>query len=263
MAWSSDGKFLAAAGGVPGQAGEVVLFDTQAWKPVRTLTGHTEVVYAVAWKPNSRELATGSLDKTACIWDGATGKVTHVIKDHAEGVMGVAYSPDGKMLATGSLDRSAKIFDTSTWKRLAALTAHQDGVTRVAFNQNGTRLATAGLDRTVRVWTIKTGTMENPDRTMGEGDTVNACVFSPDGSLLVWGASNNVVKVFNGDGTQQKREMKEPPGLGVQRGRRQRQPDGRGRHAGRQSVVLGCQSGQTPALSDAAAGRSENRNAGK
>jgi WD40 repeat protein len=47
VAWSSDGKCLAAAGGVLGQAGEVVLFDAQTWKPVRTLIGHTEVVYAV------------------------------------------------------------------------------------------------------------------------------------------------------------------------------------------------------------------------
>lgn len=210
VAWSNNGKTLAAAGGAPGQAGEVLLFDTQTWKPLRTLTGHTDVIYAVAWKPNSMELATGSLDKTACIWDGANGKITRTIKDHADGVMGIVYSPDGKMLATASMDRSAKIFDTTSWKRLATLTAHQDGVTRVAFNQNSTRLATAGLDRTVRIWTIKMGGMENPDRTLGEGDIINACVFSPDGSLLVWGASNSIVKVFNGDGTQQKREMKEP-----------------------------------------------------
>ena len=209
VAWSSDGKYLAAAGGVPGQAGEVIIYDAQTWKPLRTLAGHTEVVYAVAWKPGSMELATGSLDKTACIWDGAAGKITHIIKDHAEGVVGVAYSPDGKLLATGSLDRSAKIFDTASWKRLAALTGHQDGVTRVAFNQTGKLLATSGLDKTVRVWTIKKDGMENPDRTLGEGDIINACVFSPDGSLLVWGAGNNVVKVFNENGTQQKREMKD------------------------------------------------------
>ena len=209
LAWSSDGNTLAVAGGTPGMAGEVVLFDTHTWQPIRKLVGHTEVVYAVAWKPNSIELATGSLDKTACIWDGSTGKLLRTIKDHAEGVMGIAYSPDGKILATGSLDRSAKLFDTATWKRLSALTAHQDGVTRVAFNQNGTRIATAGLDRTVRIWTIKPGTIENPDRTLGEGDIINACTFSPDGNLLVWGASNSTVKVFNGDGTQQKREIKE------------------------------------------------------
>ena len=210
LAWSSDGKLLACAGGEAGKAGEIILLDTAAWKPLRKLEGHTEVVYAVAWKPNTHELATGSLDKTARIWNGDTGQCTRTIKDHAEGVMGVAYSPDGKLLATGSLDRSAKIFDTTTWKRQSALTAHQDGITRVAFNQNGTRLATSSLDKTVRVWTIKPGTVENPDRTMGEGDSINACAFSPDGNLLVWGASNNVVKVFNGDGTQQKREWKDP-----------------------------------------------------
>ena len=230
VAWSSDGKILAAAGGAAGQSGEVVLLDTLTWKQLRTLTGHTDVVYAVAWKPNRMELATGSLDKTACIWDGATGKMIHKIKDHAEGVMGVTYSPDGKMLATASLDRSAKIFDTSSWKRLAALTAHQDGVLQVAFNQNGTRLATAGLDRTVRVWTIKMGGMENPDRTLGEGDSVNACVFSPDGSLLVWGTSSSLVKVFNGDGTQQKTGNERTAGLGLQHCCRQGQPDSRGRH---------------------------------
>ena len=155
LAWSSDGKLLAAAGGEPGKMGEVVVFDTETWKPLRKLEGHTEVVYAVAWKPNTHELATGSLDKTARVWNGDTGQCTRTIKDHAEGVMGVAYSPDGKLLATGSLDRSAKIFDTATWKRQSALTAHQEGITRVAFNQNGTRLATASLDKTVRVWTIK------------------------------------------------------------------------------------------------------------
>ncbi len=210
VAWSSDGKFLAAAGGIPGQAGEVVIFDTSTWKPLRSLVGHAEVVYAVAWKPNSMELATGSLDKMACIWDGITGKQTHIIKDHAEGVMGVAYSPDGKLLATGSLDRSAKLFDTANWKRIAALTAHQDGITRVAFNSNGSLLATVSLDRTLRVWSVKPGGMENPDRTQNEGDIINACAFSPDGSLLVYGASNNRVKVFNRDGSKETHDLHDP-----------------------------------------------------
>ncbi|HLK58091.1 MAG TPA: c-type cytochrome domain-containing protein [Chthonomonadaceae bacterium] len=209
LAYSSDGKLLAAAGGIPGKAGEVVLYDTQTGKPLRTLVGHTEVVYAVAWKPNSRELATGSLDKTACIWNADTGQCTRTLKDHADAVFGVAYSPDGKLLATGSADRSAKLFDTTIWKCVAVLTAHQDAVTHVAFNRDGTLLATAGADRQIRIWKVEIGKMENPLRQQGEGDTINACAFSPDGSLLVWGASNRVVKVFNGDGSNQMREMKD------------------------------------------------------
>jgi hypothetical protein len=209
LAWSSDGKYFAAAGGVPGQSGEVVIFDAQTWKPIRTLAGYTEVVYAVAWKPNSMEVATGSLDKTAQIWDAATGKSVRIIKDHADAILGVAYSPNGKLLATASGDRTAKLFDTATWKRTDTLSAHQDAVTHVAFNAAGTLLATVGADKQMRIWKVDPGKIENPLRTQGEGETINTCAFSPDGSLLVWGASNNVVKVFNGDGSTQKREMKD------------------------------------------------------
>ena len=210
LAWSSDGKLLAAGGGIPGKAGEIVLFDTTTWKPIRSLAAHTEVVYAVAFRPNTHELATGSLDKTARIWNADTGQTTHLIKDHAEAVFGVAYSPDGKLLATASGDRSAKLFQTTDYKRVASLTAHQDGVTHVAFNQNGTLLATTSADRQIRIWKVEIGKMENPLRQQGEGDVINTCIFSPDGSLLVYGASNSRVRVFNGDGSSQKQELKDP-----------------------------------------------------
>ncbi len=209
LAWSGDGKWLAVAGGTPGQSGEIVLLDTQTWRPTRTLTGHEEVVCCAAWRPGAHELATGSLDKTARIWNADTGQCTHIIKDHAEAVFGVAYSPDGKLLATGSGDRSAKIFDTGSWQRLAALTAHEDGLTRVAFSHDGKWLATASSDKTVRVWPVKIGAMENPQHTLNEGGIIADCAFSPDGSLLVYGASNHVVKVFSEGGAHQAQEWKD------------------------------------------------------
>ncbi|MCW3055176.1 MAG: hypothetical protein JWN14_4346, partial [Chthonomonadales bacterium] len=95
-------------------------------------------------------------------------------------------------------------------KRVASLTAHQDAVTHVAFNQNGTLLATTCADRQIRIWKVEIGKMENPLRQQGEGDVINACIFSPDGSLLVYGSSNSRVRVFNGDGSSQKQEWKEP-----------------------------------------------------
>ena len=209
LAFSSDGKRLAVAGGVPGKSGEIAIFDAQTWKLIRTLTGHAEVVYAVDWKPNSMELASGSLDKTARIWDVATGQSVRIIKDHADSVFGIAYSPDGKLLATGSADRSVKLFDTASWKRVASLTAHQDGVTHVAFNHKGSLLASVGTDKTMRLWKVEIGKMENPLRTQGEGDIINSCAFSPDDSLFVWAASNRTVKAFNADAANQLREFKE------------------------------------------------------
>jgi hypothetical protein len=209
LAWSSDGKLIAAGGGTPGLPGEIILFNVDSGAVVRKLPGHAETVYSVAWKPNSTELASGALDKTVRIWDTLSGASVRTIKDHADAVFSVAYSPDGKLLATGSADRSAKLIDTTNWKRSASLTAHQDAVTRVAFSPDGKMVATAGADKQVRIWPVKTGTIENPLRSMGEGDVINACAFSPDGSLFVWGATNKTVRVFNGDGSQQKRELKD------------------------------------------------------
>ena len=210
LAWSSDGKVLAAAGGEPGQSGEIVLLDAVTWKPIRTLTGHSEVVCAAAWKPGSQELATGSLDKTVRVWNTKTGECLRTIKDHADAVFSVAYAPDGKLLATGSGDRSVKLFDTATWKRVASLTAHQDAVMRVAFSRDGTLLATASADKQLRVWRVKIGDMENPQRTQYEDDVINDCAFSPDGNWLAFAACDHRVKLFSGDGSQFKHEMKEP-----------------------------------------------------
>ncbi len=209
IAWSSDGKLLAMAGGVPGEKGEIVLVDTQTWKPLRTLGEHTEVVYAIAFKPNSHELASGSLDKTGRVWNADTGQCTKIIKDHAEAIFGISYSPDGKYLATASGDRTAKLFDPAqAYKRVATLNAHQDGVTRVAFSKDGKLLATGGWDKTVRVWEVKAQNMDNPLRTMGTGDgQVTDCQFSPAGNLLVFGASDTVVRVYNGFGDQHKRDL--------------------------------------------------------
>ena len=211
VAWSADGRALAAAGGVPGSAGEVCVWQVtpaETWSAPRRLKEHADTIYGIAWRPGAPEFATVSLDKTARIWDAASGKVTRVLKDHVDAVFGVAYSPDGKWLATGSADRTVKLYDAATRQRAASM-SHGEGVTAVVFTGTGETLASACLDKQVRLWPVKSGTIENPLRAHGEGEAVNAVACSADGKTFAWGAINRRVRIWNGELSQHQRELQD------------------------------------------------------
>ena len=207
LAWEANGQRLAAAGGVPGESGEVAIFALASGKIEKKLTGHTDVVVSVAWRSGTDEIATGSLDKTAALWSVGTGQRLRLLKDHADTVLAVAYSPSGEFLATASADRTAKLYRTKDGVRVAALNAHQDSITRLAFSPDSKRLATGSADKTVRIWSVKDGPIENPDATQYESEALTACTFSPDNQRLFWVSASRKIKVFAANGRDYQQEF--------------------------------------------------------
>jgi dipeptidyl aminopeptidase/acylaminoacyl peptidase len=63
----------------------------------------------VVFSPDGTRLATASHDRTARIWDTATGRTTATLTDHTGPVYNVVFSPDGTRLATAGSDRTARI----------------------------------------------------------------------------------------------------------------------------------------------------------
>ena len=198
IAYSPDGKWLATAGGDPGQFGSVKLWEVAAdgsAKPVRELLESIDCVFAVAFSPDNKTLAAAGADRAVRIWDVATGKELALIEDHADWIFDVAFSPDGKRLASASRDKTAKVFDVAKKESLVTFPGHAESVYTVSFSADGKSVITGGGDNQIRVW--------NPDedakqiRTMGGagGPVFKLCVL-PDGKTIVACSADAKVRVY-------------------------------------------------------------------
>src|SRR5262249_45371209 len=84
----------------------------------RTLEGQGWVG-GLALSPDGKTLASGGKDRTARLWEVATGKAGLVFKGHTDAVCAVAFDSAGKLLATGSHDGTARLWDVQTGKERA------------------------------------------------------------------------------------------------------------------------------------------------
>src|SRR6266705_2699472 len=73
--------------------------------------GHNAAVKAIAVSHDGNFVVTASRDKSAKLWDLATGRELRSFMGHEFTVNGVEFSQDGKYLATSSADNTAKVWE--------------------------------------------------------------------------------------------------------------------------------------------------------
>ncbi len=198
IVYSPDGKWLATAGGDPGQSGSAKLWLAEpdgGGKPVRDLVETPDSVLAVAFSPDSRLVAAAGADRAIRVWEVESGKLVTTIEDHADWVMDVAFSPDGKRLASASRDKTAKVFDIEKKESLVTFPGHTEAVFTVSFTPDGKQVATGGGDNVIRIW--------NPDEDGkqtgvigGFGGPVFRLQYSPDGKRLIACSADKTLRIF-------------------------------------------------------------------
>ena len=71
---------------------------------------HSQAVLGLAYSPDGRWLASGSVDKTIMLRDAATGQVKRILKGHTGAVSAVVFSKDSKSLVSASHDGTIKLW---------------------------------------------------------------------------------------------------------------------------------------------------------
>ena len=153
----------------------------------KSLIGHTEFIFSVAFSPDGRILASGSADKTIRLWDTATNQCMKVLQAHAGMVTGVTFSPDGRFLASSSYDRTIKLWDVKTGQLLHSFPEHI--TMSVSFSPDSKTLVAGSFDETVRIWDIET--KQCRQTLTGHSYWVWRVNFSLNGKMIATGCSSD------------------------------------------------------------------------
>lgn len=189
FAFTKDGRKLAQGRGefrVFGKeqsSGEIQVWDVVTGQSLAVLEGHRMPVTAVAFAPDGKTLASGSLDSTVKLWDTATWKEKATLRGHTAFISALAFTSDGRFLASvcksnffhgssilisGKPDLTVRLWDVAEAKEVAVLRGHARPIHCLAFSPDRRTLASGGGDVAeggeLKLWDLGELTNQTPGK---------------------------------------------------------------------------------------------------
>ncbi len=127
IAYSADGKKLAAVGGAPGRFGEVQIWNPETEKLLVSTPVSFDTLYGVSWSPDSKMVGFGCADNTVRAIDAISGKQTLQMGTHSDWVLGTAFAQDGLHLVSVGRDMSMKLTEVATQRFVDNVTSITPG----------------------------------------------------------------------------------------------------------------------------------------
>ena len=171
------------------------LWNCQTGQMIRSLSGHLDLVLALAITPNGKLLISGSADKSLKFWELPSGKRLASLTLHSDTVLALSLSADGATLVSSSLYDPLVLLDITTGQEQGRLQGHCSRVDAIAFSPDSQILASGDGEGRIKLWHPQT--LQEIKHLQAHAQAVTSLAFSPDGKTLASSSQDGSVKLWS------------------------------------------------------------------
>lgn len=196
LAWSPSGRQVIA-----GLVNSEIKHKDLKTGQVRTLSGHTESVYDLAWGSDATRFVSGSFDYTVRIWNAEEFQEVETLRGHTDRVFAAQAHPELAMIASTGEDRSVRLWipDNASIRDVTGdthgLTPGHNDQWQIAWNPATAAIATSGItDSAIRDGKTLALARTLPGSHVCWNHDGRLAAFSEDSRVSLWNFETDLVE---------------------------------------------------------------------